>query len=109
MKSRIAVPDAVADFVSGGDDWQAANALVRIQFRATLNMLELGVVYPWDSDAPFFEEPYFIAHQVGFGWFGIHFTFAPDERPDLPWPDWRLERAALFPCVRDGAMVNPLY
>lgn len=105
----VAVPDAVSDFVSGGDDWRAANALVRVQFRATLNLIGVGMVYPSESDAPFYENPYFIAHQINFGWLGVHFTFAPGERPDLPWPEWSLDTAMLLPCVSYGATIDPPY
>lgn len=105
----VAVPAVVANFVSGGDDWRAANALVRVHFRITLNMLEMGLSYPSESDAPFYENPYFITHQINFGWLGIHYTFAPDERPDLPWPEWSLELASLVPCVSYGATIDPPY
>lgn len=105
----IAVPDAVADFVSGGDNWRAANTLVRVQFRVTVNLVETGMVYPSESDAPFYESPYFITHQINFGWLGVHFTFAPEQRPDLPWPDWSFDWAPLVPCFSHGASVDPPY
>lgn len=105
----LAVPVAVADFVSGNDDWRAANAHVRVQFRITLNLLELGLAYPSESDAPFYENPYFVTHQINFGWLGIHYVYAPDKRPDLPWPEWAMDRAPLISCVSYGASVEPPY
>lgn len=105
----IIVPDVVSDFVMGSDDWRAANDLVRVQFRMTLNLIEMGMAYPSESDAPFYEDPYFIAHQINFGWLGVHFTFAPEERPDLPWPHWSLDMAQLIPSVSYGASVDPPY
>lgn len=103
----VAVPDAVANFVSGGDDWQSVNALVRIQFRLCLNLIENGYAYPSESDGHFYEPPYFIAHQINFGWLGVHYIYAPQERPDLPWWEWSMGRVPLAPCVFEGTTVDP--
>lgn len=103
----VRVPIDVANFVSGGRDWQSANRVVRVQFRMTLNLRELGMSYPSESDALFYEQPYFITHQINFGWLGIHYTFAPQERPDLPWPEWSMSQAPLVNCESYGALVEP--
>lgn len=105
----IPVPDAVADFVSGGTDWRTVNGIVRVQFRIVVNLLEMGFSYPSDSDAPYYEQPYFITHQINFGWLGVHYLFAPDERPELPWPEWCMTRAPLRPCMTDGRAMQPPY
>lgn len=105
----IPVPDAIADFVMSGEGQEAANSLVRIEFRIATNFLELGLIYPSETHAVCYEEPYFIAHQINFGWFGIHYLYAPRDWPDLPWRAWHLERAPLRQSVVSGPRVDPPY
>lgn len=95
----LEVPEAVADFVSGGDDWRAANERVRIEFRMVVNLLDMGLMYPSGTDADRYKPQTFIAHQINFGWLGIHFVTAEGERPDLDWPEWPMLRAPLSQCT----------
>ncbi|MCV7595999.1 hypothetical protein M3B39_011535, partial [Micrococcus luteus] len=44
----------------------------------------------------FYEDPYFVSHQINFGWFGVHYLYAPQQRPDLPWPRWETESVSLW-------------
>lgn len=91
----IDVVPEVSRFVNGGENWRSANDHVRIEFRVTDSAEALGLAYPFDSDAPYYEHPYFISHQINFGWLGIHFLYAPGDRPDVPWPPWELSATRL--------------
>lgn len=105
----VRIASAVADYVAGGDDWRAANNHVRIKLRAVENFKEMALTYPWETDAPWFDSPFFITNQISFGWFGIHYVYAPEERPDLPWPKWSFDIASVESCVLiQGLQVDPL-
>jgi len=105
----VPIAPAVADFVAGGDDWIAANGFVRVQLRAVENFDFLGLTYPWETDAPLFQNPLFITNQIGFGWFSIHYVYAPEVLPELPWPLWDLDVTPLRSCVlTEGLQPVPL-
>lgn len=91
----ISILPEISDFVGGGDDWEVVSNHVRIDFRFTQCAKDYGLVYPFDSNAPYYKEPYFISHQINFGWLAIHFLYAPADRPDLPWPEWNFGHVVL--------------
>ncbi len=93
---EVAISPEIADFVSGADNWKAANERVRIEFRVSEGVVPEGLGVLLDTEAPFYENPYFVSHQINFGWFGIHYLHAPYERPDLPWPAWEEARISLM-------------
>lgn len=49
------------------------------------------VTYPCNSP-----DPYFVSRQINFGWFGVHYLYAPQQRPDLPLPRWETESVSLW-------------
>lgn len=102
------VPVEIAKFVSGGNDWEAANRLVRITFRRTINLEDWGITYPSETCVFSFAEPLYFVHQINFGWFGVHYVFAPLKRPALPWGEWQFDRVGLVPCESAGGSVEPL-
>lgn len=93
----------ISDFVGGGENWEIVNRYVRIEFRVTPSAKRYGLVYPFDSNAPYYENPYFTSHQINFGWLGIHFLYAPDDHPDLPWPSWSFGSIILSPGNLDSS------
>lgn len=104
----VEIAPAIADFVHGGDNWEAANGLVRVEFRAAEGFRHLSLTYPFDSEGVYYEEPYFISHQINFGWLGVHFLYAPSDRPDLPWARWQFDTAAIVPGDLDDRGVPAL-
>lgn len=92
---QLDISPEVADFVLGSQAWEAANSKTRIEFRIAEEMVPRGLGDPFETDAPFYEDPYFVSHQINFGWFGVHYLYAPQQRPDLPWPRWETESVSL--------------
>lgn len=93
---QLDISPKVADFVLGSEAWEAANSKTRIEFRIAEEMVPRGLGDPFETDAPFYEDPYFVSHQINFGWFGVHYLYAPQQRPDLPWPRWETESVSLW-------------
>lgn len=104
----VSVIPEVSSFVNGGGDWRAVNKHVRIEFRAAEGAKIYGLVYPFDSNAPYYSNPYFISHQINFGWFGVHFLYAPGDRPELAWPSWSFGSVALLPGDLDPSFIPRL-
>lgn len=92
---EVPIHPAIADFVGGGDDWETAQRLVRVGFRAVENMQDWRVRYPSESDLRHLGPFHF--QQLHFGWLGVHFMSVSEARHAPAWGTWDLGVAALAP------------